>query len=243
MPPARPKLPRGARLKASLKPASTKVSALHHLLPHYERELAQLRSLAEDFARRYPHVTGRMSVAGELLQDPHVERLLQAFALIGSRVRERLDDDYSLFTESLLAQLAPQYLSALPACAIACFVPGTAAGQNSAVGSLPRGQEVNALMTGKLTCSFRTTAALQVLPLRITSARFRATATVPAGTAVPRKTVAILSLGLELVSPQALWSELGAESLRLYLDGDRALVPHRVRELQHTNIRFQGARQ
>ena len=75
---------------------------MQDLLPHYERELAFLRSHAEEFGRRYPRVAGRLAVSGEVLQDPHVERMIQAFALLSSRIHKRLDDDFPLFAESVL---------------------------------------------------------------------------------------------------------------------------------------------
>ena len=75
------------------------------LLPHYERELAFLRKHAGDFARRYPKIAGRLQVSGDVGEDPHVERLIESFALLTSRIHKRLDDDFPLFTESFLEVL------------------------------------------------------------------------------------------------------------------------------------------
>ena len=44
------------------------------LLPHYERELAFLRTRAGDFARQYPKIAGRLQLSGDVGDDPHVER-------------------------------------------------------------------------------------------------------------------------------------------------------------------------
>ncbi len=48
---------------------------MQELLPHYERELGLLRAQADEFAKQFPRIAGRLSVSGEVLQDPHVERL------------------------------------------------------------------------------------------------------------------------------------------------------------------------
>lgn len=75
------------------------------LLPHYEAELALLRRLCRGFAERYPAIAGKLLMAGDACKDPHVERLIQASALLAARISKRLDDDHALFTESLLEML------------------------------------------------------------------------------------------------------------------------------------------
>ena len=90
---------------------------MEDLLPHYERELAFLRTRSADFARQYPKIAGRLQLSGDAGDDPHVERLIQSFALLASRVHKRLDDDFPLFTESLLEVLYPHYLRPFPSCA------------------------------------------------------------------------------------------------------------------------------
>jgi len=197
---------------------------MQDLLPHYERELAFLRSHAEEFGRRYPRVAGRLAVTGEVLQDPHVERMIQAFALLSSRIHKRLDDDFPLFAESFLDLLYPHYLRPLPSSSIACFDMGASASQLSRATLIPRGTSLNTRPLRGVTCKFRTTSTAQLLPVRVTSVGFRGTATAPVGTDVPRQATATLSIQLELTSPQASWATLGIDHLRLYVDGDTSLV-------------------
>jgi len=56
------------------------------LLPHYEAELALLRRLCRGFAERYPGIAGGLMLAGETCKDPHVERMIQASALLAARI-------------------------------------------------------------------------------------------------------------------------------------------------------------
>lgn len=49
------------------------------LLPYYERELGLFRRHARDFAKKYPKVASRLLIAGESVEDPHIERLIQSF--------------------------------------------------------------------------------------------------------------------------------------------------------------------
>ena len=197
---------------------------MQDLLPHYERELAFLRSHAEEFGRRYPRVAGRLAVSGEVLQDPHVERMIQAFALLSSRIHKRLDDDFPLFAESFLDLLYPHYLRPLPSSSIACFDVGTSASQLSRATTIPRGTQLHTRPLRGVTCKFRTTSEAQLLPVRVASVSFRGTTTAPTGTDVPRQATATLSIQLELMSPQASWAALGTDRIRLYVDGDPSLV-------------------
>jgi type VI secretion system protein ImpG len=197
---------------------------MQDLLPHYERELAFLRNQSDDFARRYPRIAGRLSVSGEVLHDPHVERLIQSFALLSSRIHKRLDDDFPLFTESFIGLLYPHYLRPVPACSVASFDLGNAAAQMSKGTTLARGTALHTRPLKGVTCRFQTTAPVQLLPVRVASTRYQGSAAAPEGSPVPPQTTAILSIQVELLSPQTTWSALGVPSLRFYLDGDPSLV-------------------
>jgi len=45
---------------------------MDELLPHYERELAFLRTRSADFARRYPKIAGRLLLEDDGSEDLHV---------------------------------------------------------------------------------------------------------------------------------------------------------------------------
>ena len=106
---------------------------MRDLLPHFQRELQFLQTHRNEFAAAYPELGGRLATASDLLDDPHVERMVQSFALLAARVHKRLDDDFPLFTESLLEVLYPHYLRPFPSCAIAHFNVADASGQNTLV--------------------------------------------------------------------------------------------------------------
>lgn len=197
---------------------------MQELLPHYERELAFLRSHAEEFARRYPRVAGRLAVTGDAQQDPHVERLIQAFALLSSRIHKRLDDDFPLFAESFLDLLYPHYLRPLPSSSIACFTLGDGPSQPEQAVTVPRGTTLHTRPLRGVACQFVTTSAVQLLPVRVASVGLRPTAAAPAGTLMPRQASAILSLRLELTAAHACWATLGIDRIRLHVDGDASLV-------------------
>src|SRR5215468_10027143 len=89
------------------------------LLPYYNRELGYIRRLAAEFAEAHPKIAGRLRLSQDAVEDPHVARLIEAFAFLTARVRRKLDDDFPELTEALLNVLYPHYLSPVPSMAIA----------------------------------------------------------------------------------------------------------------------------
>ena len=108
------------------------------LLNYYQRELTWLRNAGSAFAERYPKVARRLELSPGESQDPHIERLLEGFALLSARLQRRLDDDYAEFSDALLEQLYPLALRPLPSCAIVRFEPDLTKSALDSGYSLPR---------------------------------------------------------------------------------------------------------
>ena len=64
------------------------------LLLYYERELTFLRQMGVQFADKYPKIASRLSLEPDKCEDPHVERLLEAFAFLAARVHLMIDDEF-----------------------------------------------------------------------------------------------------------------------------------------------------
>lgn len=194
------------------------------LLPHYERELAFLRTRAADFAQRYPKIAGRLQLTGDVGDDPHVERLMEAFALLSARIHKRLDDDFPLFTESLLEVLYPHYLRPFPSCAVARFGLSAQALQMSQPVTLSRGTELSSRPVQGVPCRFRTTQPITLLPVRVAEVSFRHALGAPAGTPLPVQATSVLSITLDKLSPAMSWRTALSQPLRICLDGEASQV-------------------
>src|SRR5215813_10706387 len=92
------------------------------LLPYYNRELNAIRRLAGEFATAHPKIAGRLRLAPDAVDDPHVARLLEGAAFLAARVHHRLDDEFPELTDALLGVLYPHYLAPVPSMAVAQFV-------------------------------------------------------------------------------------------------------------------------
>src|SRR6266404_5157472 len=102
---------------------------IEELYPYYERELLFIRQLAQGFARQYPAAAGRLLLEPNRSADPHVERMIEAFALIAGRIHHKLDDEFPELTDALLSVLYPHYLAPVPSMAILQFDLDPARGQ------------------------------------------------------------------------------------------------------------------
>jgi len=80
------------------------------LLLYYERELDYLRKSAALFAEKHPKVASRLVLEPTKCEDPHVERLLEAFAFLTARVHLKMEDEFPEITEALLTVVYPQSL-------------------------------------------------------------------------------------------------------------------------------------
>ena len=74
---------------------------LDELLPYYENELTYLRRLSKEFAAKYPKIASRLQMDGEVCEDPHVERMIESFAFLTSRIHKKLDDEFPRITEAM----------------------------------------------------------------------------------------------------------------------------------------------
>src|SRR5450830_1681558 len=188
---------------------------MDELFAKYERELVLLRSLCREYAQRYPKVAAQLQLGGEACDDPHVERLIQAVALLCARVSKRLDDNYPQFTEALLNLLFPHYLRPFPSCAIV-----RVGGPGVANGAVPRGTRLETRAVKGVPCTFTTAYDVPAATIVLTAARFAATVDAPPSLRLPAGASAVLSLQFTSINGRPL---AGSHSkLRLYIDGDPA---------------------
>lgn len=113
------------------------------LLNYYNRELAYLREMGTEFSERYPKVAGRLGMHGIEVADPYIERLLEGFAFLTSRIQLKMDDEFPNFSQHLLESLYPNYLSPTPSIAIAELQPDISKGDISGGFVVPRGTRID----------------------------------------------------------------------------------------------------
>ena len=195
---------------------------LDELLPYYERELGILRRYSREFSERHPKIAGKLLMAGEVCEDPLIERMIQSFALLSSRISKRLDDDYPEFTEALFEVLYPHYLRPFPSCSIACFDYSGVASALADASTIERGTELKTSPVNGIQCQFKTAYDVAVAPVALSMAKFDAILTAPAAVTLPPTATSKISLSIKTTSDQIALVQLNLRSLRVFIDGESA---------------------
>jgi type VI secretion system protein ImpG len=205
------------------------------LLPYYDRELGIMRGLVAEFAERHPKIAGRLALGRDDSQDPHVERLVQAFSFLAARIHRRLDDDFPELTDALLGLLYPHYLRPVPSMSIVemAFDPKQAAVTEPH--RVPRDTLLETEPLDDESCLYRTCFDVDLLPVRVAAARFsgppfRLPIVPPTGTA------AVLQLTIETLSDAVQIGQLPLDSLRFHLHAASGRTAYELYELLLTRV-------
>ena len=146
------------------------------LLGHYESELIFLRRMGAEFARKYPKVAARLLLDEEKIEDPHVERMIEAFAFLAGRVNLKLADELPEITESFLNIIYPHYLNPIPSMAISQFVFGSPKDKITSVQKIEREARLYSRPIDGSPCRFQTCYDVQLAPVEILSAALESNA-------------------------------------------------------------------
>lgn len=205
------------------------------LLRHYNEELTSIRQLAAGFAEAYPKIATRLRLNRETCDDPHTERLIEAFAYLTARVRNKLDDDFPELSEALLGVLYPHYVAPIPSMAIVQFELDRAQNQLLAGHTVPRHTDLETEAIDGEPCRFRTCYPVTLWPIEVRAA----TVAKPpfAAPATPRSSqaAAVLRLALRCRDGGINFSMLEMSNLRFYLKGQSQYI-FRLYELLFNNV-------
>ena len=199
----------------------------NELRNYYESELTFLRQIGAEFADKYPKIASRLLLEPDRCEDPHVERLLEAFALLAARVHLRIDDDFPQITEALLNILYPHYLSPIPSMSVAEFHTDPERGKLTSSLRVPKGTVLYSRPVEGVPCKFRTCYNTTLWPLKVSQAQWltpdRLSPTLRASEA------AVLRVEIECF-PDISFEKLDLETLAFYLSGESAVI-HSLYEL------------
>lgn len=202
------------------------------LLPYYERELGFMRRMGGEFAAAYPKIASRLALEPTRCEDPHVERMIEAFSLLAARVQLKLDDDFPEITQAFLNVVYPHFLRPIPSMSVAEFRLDPRVSRLTEPLRIPRGSLLHSPPVGGLTCKFRTAYDTTIWPIRVASAQWRTPDRLEVPLRAPQA-VAALAIELECL-PGASFDELNPETFRFYLNGESALM-HTLHELLSNN--------
>ena len=195
------------------------------LLDYYNDELSSLYEMADDFSQTFPKIAGRLRLGASGSDDPHVERLIQAFAFLSARTRKKLDDDFPEIAEAMLEVLYPQQLAPVPSMSVVELELSSDESQLTGGYRIPKATPLISEPVGDETCTYRTAWPLTLWPLRVDSARL-----LPPPFGIPSEiddaaSLSMLRLSLNSASSETSLNQLEAlGSLRFFLNGQRQYI-------------------
>jgi type VI secretion system protein ImpG len=202
------------------------------LLEYYKRELTYLRKMGSSFAEDYPKVAGRLEMGIEQSPDPHVERLIEAFAFLTGRVQYNLESEFPQLATALLGTIYPQFLAPVPSMAIACLEVDPTQGGPTTGHLVPQHTPLFTQTGQGEFCRFRTGYPVVLWPLEVTYAGFESTDQFDFLDARPEVS---LVLRLTIESPEGGLAEMELDKLRFYLNAD-SMLAHALYELLFSHV-------
>ncbi|MBI3597298.1 MAG: type VI secretion system baseplate subunit TssF [Nitrospirae bacterium] len=173
---------------------------------YYQDELSFLREMGREFAQAYPAAAPFLADRGS---DPDVERLLEGFAFLTGRIRQKLDDEFPEMVHAMMNLLWPHYLRPIPSISMIEFIP--IAGAVRERQRIVRGVELASASVEGVQCRFRTSGEVDLYPFSLEEA---ALLTLPDGRTA-------LRLRFKM-NPGSRLSEIHLDRLRLHLFGEPA---------------------
>jgi type VI secretion system protein ImpG len=198
------------------------------LLAYYNLELTFIRHLADKFAEDHPKIAERLRLnPDDIADDPHVERMIEAFAYLTARIRHKLDDEFPEITASLLDVLYPHYQAPIPSMAIVKFKLDPELVQLAGGYTIPRHTELETDPNYEETCRFRTGYPVTLWPIEVQSAVLVQTPLPAPVTPYSEEATGVIRIGLKCTTPETNFDTLGLGTLRFFLKGQ----PHNIYRL------------
>lgn len=202
------------------------------LLAYYERELTFLRQMGAEFAQQYPKIASRLLLEPDRVEDPHVERLVEAFAFLAARVHLKIDDEFPEITDALLSIVYPHYLRPVPSMSVVEFHLDPEQAKLTSGLTVPRHAVLYSRPFEGAPCKFRVCYETTIWPVRVAAAEWKTPDRFDPPLKAPGAAAA-LRIELECL-PDVSFDKLDLSQLRFYLNGESNLV-HALYELLFNN--------
>ncbi len=168
----------------------------------FRAELDFLKKDGKYFSKIHPHLS--RFLADEII-DPEAERIIESFAFLTARLKEKIQDSFPELTQSMIQLLWPNYLRPLPSSAILRFSPKERAITTKHV--IPKGTFVSSRSVDGTACRFQTTMDVAVYPIVLNLVESNVTSK-----------SSIIELQLENIS-ETDFASLQCDEISFYLSG------------------------
>lgn len=187
------------------------------LLPYYEKELAFIRQLGAEFATEHPKIASRLGINAEIIDDPHVSRLIEGFAYLNARIQHKLDDDFPELTNALISVLYPHYQRPIPSMSIVQFEADEE--KLDAPYPLKKNTLIETEQFQGENCRFSTIFDTALYPFKLTDAKLLGRPFTTPGSQQFKGAGGVLKLSFKTFNSEIKFNQLNPDRIRLYLKG------------------------
>lgn len=140
---------------------------INKIYTFYQKELLWLRAQYSIFTRKFPKIGRRLGGSEGETEDPHVERLIESFALLNAHVSRQLEDDEPVFIKTILNTTAPQFLRCYPSTCIVKFDMPADSGILTKKTVIPAATLMETKTADGISCKYTTTYPVNLEPITI----------------------------------------------------------------------------
>lgn len=170
---------------------------------YFREELTFLREQGKQFTEIHPQLSRFLHGRNT---DPDVERLLEGFAFLTGRLREKIEDEFPELTHSIINMLWPNYLRPVPSMSIVKFKPEDNVSVKHVIRS---GVQLDSRPVLGTTCHFRTCRDVSIYPLDCVDVSAQHT-----------REASTVNLSMQIDGGLTV-DDIKLDTLRFYLGGDK----------------------
>jgi type VI secretion system protein ImpG len=167
----------------------------------YKRELTLLHKELKEFVDNHEELT-----EGDVIENPHINRLTQAFSLLHANLHLTLEESFTHFIDNLFNLLYPHYNAPIPSMAIMVLEPDK---KNQEIIELKKGLLLE-LSNGNKICNFKLCYDTYVIPVKIIKSSCEIND--------EKKSKSVITIELQAIS-KISFKELNVKKLRFYIKG------------------------
>lgn len=192
------------------------------LRAYYEQELGLLQEFNQEFAAKFPAQAGHLGMANGTVNDPHVERLIQATALSNARIAQLIDESDTKTTEALLGINYPHFLRPFPAASIVWIDTKSAQHTLTPGRAIASGSVLNAKHPDGHLYKFRSTYEVRLAPIEIAEVVFHPLLDLPENLRRDSSVSSSISITIRCLG-NLDFQRLRMDEWRLFIDAEASL--------------------
>ena len=187
------------------------------LLGLYNRELAYLRDLGAEFAKDNPKIAGRLGIGADEVKDPHVSRMVEAFAYLNARTRSKLEDDFPEIAESMLDVLYPHFQRPIPSMTVVQLGLDNAQVDQLNGFQVARDSSIETEAIDGEPCRFRTCYSTTCWPMRTADISLKSHPFIAPASRFNADAESVLRIQLDTFQESLNFDKLNIEELRFFI--------------------------